>query len=116
MQRPLLHYSTTPFPHPNARSVVLPHRIPIYHVPPGFDVIGPAVLIFEIISVLPNIEAQDRRVPVHQRVVLIWSRNDFEFFVLILDQPRPAAAKTSCASGSQFLFEIVEAAECRFDV
>src|SRR4029453_3012086 len=93
------------------QSVILRDRVPVYHVPPGFDVIGTPVLILKIIGVLPNIDAQDRRVAIHQRAILIWSRNDFELSVLILNQPRPAAAKASSTSGSKFLFEIVKAAE-----
>src|SRR5436190_14049043 len=116
MQRPLLHYSTTPFPHPNARSIVLRYRVPVHHVPPGFDIVGAPVLILKIISMLPNIDAEDRRVAVHQRAVLVWRRNDFELSVLILNQPRPATAKTSRTSGSKFLFEIVEVSKRRFDV
>src|SRR5437867_6177108 len=98
------------------QSVILAYRVPVHHVPPGFDVVGTPVLILKIISMLPNIDAENRRVAVHQRAVLVWRRNDFKLSVLILDQPRPAAAKTSRTSGSKFLFEIVEAPECRFDI
>src|SRR4029453_9163938 len=94
------------------QSVILRDGVPVYHVPPGFDVVRPAVLILKIIGVLPNIDTKDRRVAVHQRAVLVWSRNDFDVSIFILYQPRPATPKTSCASGSKFLFEIVEAAEC----
>jgi len=54
------------------RSVIFCHGVPVHHVPPCFDVIGPAVLVFEIIGVLPNVDAKNGRVAVHQRVVLIW--------------------------------------------
>src|SRR6266567_1724270 len=101
---------------PVPRSIILRHRVPVHHVPPRFDVIRPAVLVFEIISVLPNIDAEDRRVAVHQGAILVWRRNNFELSVLILDQPRPAAAKTARTSRGKFFFEIIKAAECRFDV
>src|SRR5438046_6538281 len=94
--------SITPFLHPNPRSIVLRHCVPVHHVPPGFDVVGPAVLIRKIVGMLPNIDAENRRVAVHQRTVLIWCRNNFELSVLILDQPHPAAAKTACPSRGKF--------------
>src|SRR6266702_648597 len=59
------------------RSVIFRHRVPVDHVPPGLDVIGPAVLVIEIVSVFPNIETEDRRVPVHQRAVLVRSGDHF---------------------------------------
>src|SRR5438132_14045973 len=52
------------------RSVIFCHRVPVHHVPPCFDVIGPAVLVFEIIGVLPNIKGKNRPVAVHERIVL----------------------------------------------
>src|SRR5262249_54148997 len=71
--------------------------------------------IFEIIRMFPNIDAEDRRVPVHQRAVLVWSRNNLQLPVFVLDQPSPSTAKTPRTSGSKFLFEIVEAPERRLD-
>src|SRR5437899_259180 len=59
------------------RSVIFRHSVPIDYVPPSLDVIGPAVLVIEIVSVLPNIETEDRRVPVHQRAVLVRSGDHF---------------------------------------
>src|SRR5207249_5524450 len=95
----------------SAASVVLRDRVPVHHVPPSLKVIGAAVLILEIIGMLPHVDAEDRRVAIHQRTVLIWRRNNFELSILVFNQPRPAAAKTAHASSSKFLFEFIKAAE-----
>src|SRR5207249_11830889 len=93
------------------RFVILRYFVPIHHVPPGFDVIGTTVLIVQIISMFPNVDAEDRRVAIHQRAILIWRRNHFEFAALVFDQPRPAAAETSDAGSCKFLLELIEAAK-----
>src|SRR5436190_4968494 len=106
--------------YPNAirwpESVILRHRVPVHNVPPRFEIIGAAVLIFQVIGVLPHIDAEDGRVPVHQRAVLIWRGNDFKTSILILDEPCPAAAEAAHTSSSNFLFEIIKAAERGIDI
>src|SRR5947207_1032622 len=39
----------------------LRHLRPVDHVPPCVDVIGPAVLVFEVVRVLPDVDAEQRR-------------------------------------------------------
>jgi hypothetical protein len=34
--------------------------LPVHHVPPGSDVFGTAVLIFQIVGVLPHVEPEHR--------------------------------------------------------
>src|SRR5204862_928096 len=77
------------------RSVTFRNRVPVNHVPPGFDIIGPAVLVIEIVSVFPNVAAEDRRVPIHQRAVLIRRRNHFQLAAFVFDNAYPPAADTS---------------------
>src|ERR1700730_17615170 len=94
------------------RSVILRYFRPVHYVPPGFDVVGAAVLVVQVVGVLPNIAAQDRRVAVHQRAVLVLRRNPFKFSALVFDQPRPAAAETADTGGGEFFFELIEPGEC----
>src|SRR5262249_25061812 len=93
------------------KSVISRDGIPIHHVPPSLEVIGTTVLVFEIVGMLPHVDAKDRRVAIHQRTILIWRRNNFEFSVLIFDEPRPAAAESAHSSGGKFFLEIIKAAE-----
>src|SRR6266550_962457 len=97
-------------------SVILPHRVPVHHIPPSLNVVGPAVLVLEIIGVFPNIHAKDWLVAIHERAVLIRGGNDFELPALVLNKPRPAAAETTRPGSCKFLFEIVKAAKGGFDV
>src|SRR4051794_21054526 len=109
-RNPLLHYSFTPSPHA-LRAVVLRDFVPIDHVPPRLDVIGPPVLVIEIVGMLPDIDSEKRGVAFHQRAVLVRGRSHLELSALVLDQPGPAAPETFGARVSELFLERVEAAE-----
>ena len=47
-------------------SVIFRDLVPVHDVPPRFDVVGPTILIVQIISVFPNIEAEEGRITLHQ--------------------------------------------------
>jgi hypothetical protein len=49
---------------------------PVDHVPPRADVIGTAVLILQVVGVLPNVETDDGVLAFHDRVVLVGRRGD----------------------------------------
>ncbi len=72
--------------------------IPVDHVPPGVKVLGAAVLILEIVGVLPNIVAHDRVQTVHKWAVLVGSGDDLEFAILVEHEPRPSRAEALNAS------------------
>src|SRR4051812_4638078 len=113
-RHPLPHYSATPF-RSVLGAVVLRDLSPIHHIPPGLDVIGPAILVIEIIGVFPDIDAEQRGIALHQRAILVWCRSHFELSALVLDQPGPAAAETTGAGRGEFFLETVEASEGRLD-
>src|SRR5690349_1164479 len=83
---------------------------PVDDVPPRVDVVGPAVLILEVVRVFPDVDAEDGLLAVHHRVVLIRRAFDHEL-AAVVDDPRPAAAKPSDRGGFELLLELVEAAE-----
>lgn len=92
--------------------------VPIHHVPEGFEVFGAAVLVFEVVSVFPDIAAQNRmpRFFVHERVILIGRRADFQLAIWVDEQPNPSAAEPSHAGGFEFSFEGVKAAKSRLNI
>ena|GEM_PF-3981842 len=53
------------------RFVVLGHLFPVDNVPESAHIVRATVLVFEVIGVLPHVEPEQRRVPVHERAVLI---------------------------------------------
>src|SRR5579862_8896262 len=87
---------------------------PVDDVPPGVDVIGPAVLVLQVVRVLPDIDAEDDVLAVHQRTVLVRRALDGQF-VAAADDPRPAASEASGRGLLQFFLQLVEAAERGID-
>src|SRR5437016_8412147 len=83
---------------------------PIDHVPPRVDVVRPAILVLQVVGVLPDVDAEDRVLAVHQRTVLVRGALDGEL-VAAADHPRPAAAEPARRGLLHFLFQLVEAAE-----
>src|SRR5262249_32570867 len=79
--------------------------LPVHDAPPGRDVVGAAVLILEVIGVLPNVEAHDGNLAFHHGAVLIRGGGDFELAGAILDQPGPTRAEAAHAGGSEPFFE-----------
>ncbi len=53
------------------RRVMLGHLRPIHHVPPRINIGGPLVLILQIVGMLPDIDAEDGCLALHQRIVLV---------------------------------------------
>src|SRR5690606_12907868 len=97
------------------RSVTLGDVVPVDDVPKGGDVVGPQVLILEVVGVLPHVESEDRRLALHQGRILVRRAGDGELAALVDDQPRPAAAEAVCRSVRELLLEVVERAERAVD-
>src|SRR5262245_3631258 len=68
--------------------------IPVDHLEERIDVVGPFVLILQVIGVLPDVDSEDRgTAPVHERVVLVRRADDLELALARRDDPGPAAAE-----------------------
>src|SRR5882762_9666640 len=72
------------------------HLGPVHDVPPGVDVVGAAILILQVVRVLPDVDAEHDLLAFHQRAVLVRSALDRELAALI-DDPRPPAAEAADA-------------------
>src|ERR1700719_2551083 len=96
--------------------VILGHSVPVHHVPPGLDVIGPAVLVIQIVSVLPNVDSEDRSAFSagnsfsHQRTVLIGSGNNFQVAAVAFNEPGPAAAEPLYSGVREFFLKLIKSA------
>src|SRR3954464_9355061 len=95
----------------SALSEPLLHLFPVDDVPPRGDVVGPAILVLQVVRVLPHVDPHDRLLPFHQRIVLVWRAGDREF-AAVVDQPRPARSETSDARRAELFAEFREVAEC----
>src|SRR5260221_14447589 len=70
------------------------HGIPVDHLPPRVDVVGPLILVTQVIGVFPDVDAEERRLASHQRTVLVGAVHDLEFAVG-QHQPGPATAESA---------------------
>src|SRR5690606_4630971 len=91
--------------------VLLRYGVPVDDVPPRLDVVGPPVLVLQVVGVLPDVEAEDRRVAVHDRRVLVRRGVDLQVPRAVHDEPGPARAETAGGLLLEQRLELVEAAE-----
>jgi|SRR6516162_1739662 len=80
----------------------------------GLYEIRPAVLVIEVIGVLPNIASEERCLPLGQRIDRVRRGGDLEL-AAFGDKPAPAAAKLADGCRLELLLELVEAAAITVD-
>ena len=88
--------------------------VPVDDVPARVEVVRAAVLVLEVVGVLPDVDAEQRRLAGRDGVVLIGRRDDGEA-VGVLDEPGPAGAELVDAGGLEVGLELVERAELGVD-
>src|SRR5260370_41393912 len=72
----------------------------------SLDEIRPAVLVVEIIGVLPNVTGQERGLTFGQWIDRIRCRSDLEL-AAFCDEPAPTAAELADRGGFELLLELV---------
>src|SRR5690625_1835640 len=91
--------------------VALAYLAPVDDVPEGADILGTAVLVLQVVGVLPHVEAQHGLVAVHERAVLVGGAVHLELAVTLDDEPGPAGAEAGLGCLLELLLEGVEGAE-----
>src|SRR5581483_2323423 len=56
---------------PAGRLEALRHLVPVDHVPPGLEVVRALVLVLQVVGVLPDVDADQRRLARRDRRVLV---------------------------------------------
>src|SRR5262245_2920847 len=79
------------------------------------QIIRTAVAIIDVVGVLPDVAAEDRRRAMDQRAFAVGGLGDFELAVLDR-QPAPAGAELTDAGGGEIGLELFEAAEILVDL
>src|ERR1700726_2673403 len=79
------------------------------------QIVRPAIAIIDVIGMLPDVDAEDRRGAMHQRVFAVGRLGDFELAVLHR-QPGPAGAELADAGGGEIGLELVQSAEVLDDL
>src|SRR6185312_11965580 len=82
--------------------VASPDLLPVHDVPPGRQIVRSAVLVLEVVGVLPDVNPEQRRVAVRDRRVLVRRRVHGQPGAVV-DEPRPAASETLDAAVVQLL-------------
>ncbi len=98
---------------------VLTDLVPVDHVPPVADVLGPAVLVLEVVGMLPNVKAEDGehdliKDALHERIVLVGRADQLELVAGLVDaDPDPASSEEGARSGTslEFLLHLIHGAE-----
>lgn len=87
------------------------HLVPVDNIPPIIKIVGSTVLISQIISVFPNIVAEDGIVARTNWIVLIWRGNDLELSLLIANEPHPTTAEAIAPCFVKLSTEVFKAAK-----
>jgi len=90
--------------------------VPVNNVPPSLDVVSAHVLIFQIIRVLPDVQAKNSLAVAREQIrsVLVRCRVDGQFSISD-HKPRPARTKAAQPSGRKFLLKTGKRSERRVD-
>ena len=67
--------------------------VPVDDVPPGREIFGTAVVVFQVVGVLPDIVAEDGIQALRDRAVLIRRADDLHFAAGLAGEPNPSAAE-----------------------
>src|SRR6516164_3703716 len=87
---------------------------PVHDIPPGVDVVRPAVLILQVVRVLPDIQTHHRILALHHRAVLVSGGVDIELCSRF-QQPRPAGAKAGRRRLVELFLERLKSAKRAID-
>lgn len=93
----------------------LGHSLPVDNVPDGVKVFGLAVLVLQVVGVLPSIDTKKRLEVAGDRVLVRASDDAKGAAGLVLDQPGPTAALDSGQGGVDLLAQGVEGAKVLLD-
>src|ERR1700678_1732411 len=89
--------------------------VPVHHVPPGRQVFGAAVVVLEVVGMLPDVIAENGEQALRDWAVLVGRANDLHFAAWLASQPNPSAAELFDAGFVELGLEILEVAESFLD-
>ena len=92
-----------------SRLEMLVDLVPVNDIEKGSDVLRPPVLVFQVVSVLPDIDPQDRGFSLADRAILVRCGYDFQLS-LVYRHPSPSASEDKSCGVREVLLDLVEAA------
>src|SRR5690625_3771041 len=90
---------------------VFRYLIPVDDLPECLNVVRPLVLIVQIVSVLPDVEAQNWSQAAHVGAVLVCCRGDLKLSAVINNKPSPTRTELCGRCVAELLFEAVKRSE-----
>jgi hypothetical protein len=85
--------------------------VPVDNVPPGSEIFWTAVVVFQIVGVLPNVVAEDGEMALRNRAVLIGRGHDVHVSTWLASEPDPSGAELLDAGFVELGLEIFEVTE-----
>src|SRR5690606_35043321 len=100
-------------------AVVLGNPVPIDHIEESSNIIGPSVLIVQVIGMFPYVKSQYgitlATTSGHQGIVLVGCGTDFQLPALVDTQPGPSGPKTCPCGRGEFFLEGLKGPKGRID-
>src|SRR5271157_740714 len=84
--------------------------VPVYNVPPCRDIVRPAVLVFQVVGVLPDIQSEDHRFAFGNGAVLVGGGQNVDL-PAGTNQPRPPRTEARSGGLVELLLERRKASE-----
>lgn len=109
-------YKKTEITITNLSRVPLPYHVPVDDRPEGFEMGGAAVLVVQVVGVLPYVEGENGFEAMGYRIVCIGALEDGQFAILVGGEPHPAAAEEAHALGFKIGLEGFEGAPLLLDL
>src|SRR5580658_7279006 len=89
--------------------------VPVHRAPPCRQIFRTAVVVLQIIGVLPDVVAKDGIVALADGIILIRRRHDMHFAAGLAGEPDPSAAELLDSGVVKFGLKIFKAAESFLD-
>ncbi len=89
--------------------------VPVDDVPPCGEIFRTAVLVFQVIGVLPDIVAEDGVVSLRERGILVGGGDDLQL-AAVQNEPAPSGAELLCRGFVELLLKGLEIAEVLLDL
>src|SRR5581483_3560107 len=81
--------------------------VPIHHIPPGLQVFRAAIVVLQVVGMLPDIITHDPEQTLRNGIVLIRGCRDLELIAAWLShQPNPSTAKYFCSGVVELGLEV----------
>ena len=85
--------------------------IPVDYIPPGGEIFRAAVVVFQVVGMLPDVVAEDGEMTLRDGIVLIRRAHDVHVAALFAGEPDPSGAELFYAGVVEFGLEILEVTE-----